>query len=76
MESRAERWASQSRRYRGQPASSSAWVPAASIRPPFTTAIWSASAMVESRWAMTMRVLPRTSLATLSWMTASFSGSV
>ena len=33
-------------------------------------------AMVDSRWAMTSSVLPRTSLPSADWMTASFSGSV
>src|SRR2546426_9833104 len=45
------------------------------MRPASSTRIWSAAAMVERRWAITIEVRPARAVASASWMWASLSES-
>jgi hypothetical protein len=47
---------------------SSSWVPDSAMVPPETTMIRSARRIVDSRWAMTKEVRPRSSVSSAFWM--------
>ena len=63
------------RRRGRRPASSSSWRPCSTMRPSSSTRIWSAPAMVDSRWAMTTAVRPASASARACCTSASFSES-
>src|SRR5690606_12314175 len=68
-------WAAHIRAYGPPAASSSSWRPRSTSRPPSSTRIWSAPAIVCSRWAITITVLPTAKAASASWTAASLSAS-